>query len=549
MTEVEGTPPRSRLRAAAPATASALLALALYAVTLGGTYVYDDHFIAREDERLHDPSRWVEYWTSDYFDGGVDKLFRPLVSMSYAVQWRLHGDRPWALHAVNWVLHALASALVAELARRLGGPRAAYAAGLLFAAHPVHVEAVANVVGRSELMCAAGTLGALVLLARRPLTAPRALAAYACFVVAVLSKEQGLILPLLMALLAAVQFRGSPLRAPEPERRVVLWLAFALCATLAGYIVYRENAVGFWWDKEKLDWVMNPLVRSRGADRWLMPLTLLGRYTALLLLPRKLSIDYGATVIGWEARAGDPYLWLGAAALAAWAGLLAWCVARRAWPAAFCLAGVAVTYGVVANAVTLIGTIFNERLMYLPSAFFLALVGLGAARLPRRARPAAAATLAVLLALGSLRTFTYARRWNDPVAFYELSLREQPRSVQLYLLLAGEYRDRGDFERAEEVLADARRVAPDYWLVYNVSALTALARGDLDAAEAYAARSMSLHQNLQAAGIGVTVNQARAARLRAAAATPPATAPASAPAAAATAPAATQDARPASPIR
>ena len=54
---------------------------------------------------------------------------------------------------------------MAELARRLAGTRAAYVAGLLFAAHPVHVEAVANIVGRSELACAAASLGALVLLA------------------------------------------------------------------------------------------------------------------------------------------------------------------------------------------------------------------------------------------------------------------------------------------------------------------------------------------------------------------------------------------------
>src|SRR5207244_4498676 len=105
-------------------------------------------------------------------------------------------------------------------------------------------------------------------------------------------------------------------------------------------------------------WVMNPLVRSRGADRWLMPLVLLGRYAALLVAPLRLSIDYGSTVIGWRARAADPYLWLGAAALAAWVALFALAVARRAGAAAFCLLGVAITYAMAANLLTLIGTIF-----------------------------------------------------------------------------------------------------------------------------------------------------------------------------------------------
>jgi hypothetical protein len=501
------------LGGAGPAAASALLALLLYAVTLGGTFIYDDQFIVREDERLHDASRWVEYWTTDYFAGGMDRLWRPLVSMSFALEWKLHGDRAWAFHAVNWLLHGVVSALVAELARRLGGVRAGYVAGLVFAAHPVHVEAVANLVGRSELMCAAGTLGALVLLARRPLTGGRAVAVWGCLVLALLSKEQGMLLPLLMLLLVmALRWKEGGASAPPPGRQVGKWLALTVLLTLAGYIVYRENTIRFWWDRSQLDWVMNPLVRSRGADRWLMPLVLLGRYTALLVAPWRLSIDYGATVIGWEAHAGDPYLWLGAAAVAAWVGLLAWAVVKRAWPEAFCLLGVAVTYGLVSNALSLIGTIFNERLMYLPSAFFLVLVGLGAARRWRAAPAVAVVTLATLLALASVRTFTYARRWNDSVRFYEVSLREQPRSIQLYLLLATEYRERGDAERSERVLEAARRAAPDYWVVYNFSALTALARGDLDAAEQYVTRSMSLQPNLQANDISGKILEARKAR-------------------------------------
>ncbi|MGB7160425.1 MAG: hypothetical protein WBD40_20325, partial [Tepidisphaeraceae bacterium] len=134
-----------------PALASAALAIALFAITLGGTYIYDDLYIIGLDPRIKDPSLWGQFWTKDYFNGGADNLYRPLVSMSYAVQWQLHGDRPWAFHLVNVLLHALASAGVAELARRLGGLRVGYVAGLLFAAHPVHVEAVANIVGRAEL--------------------------------------------------------------------------------------------------------------------------------------------------------------------------------------------------------------------------------------------------------------------------------------------------------------------------------------------------------------------------------------------------------------
>jgi hypothetical protein len=185
---------------------------------------------------------------------------------------------------------------------------------------------------------------------------------------------------------------------------------------------------------------------------------------------------------------------------------MALAVVKRAWPAALCLLGVAATYGLVSNFLTLIGTIFAERLMYLPSAFFLVLVGIGAARVPRRV---VAPALAVLLALASVRTFTYARRWNDRLAFYDVSRREQPESIQLYLLTSMEAKERGRLDLAEEVIAEARRRAPDHWLVYNYSALIALDRGELDRADEYVARSMSLSANLQAGYISELIAKER----------------------------------------
>src|SRR4051812_44509400 len=62
-------PVRSALRStAAPAVLSALLALVLYAVTLPGTYVYDDLYIVQRDPRIADVRLWPKFWTKDYFN-------------------------------------------------------------------------------------------------------------------------------------------------------------------------------------------------------------------------------------------------------------------------------------------------------------------------------------------------------------------------------------------------------------------------------------------------------------------------------------------------
>src|SRR5437868_391636 len=100
-----------------PAAASAALALALYAITLGGTYIYDDRPILQQDPRLTSPARWKELWTRDYFNGGPDNLYRPLVSTTYALQVWGHGaseSRAWIFHLINWLFHAGVCALVAE---------------------------------------------------------------------------------------------------------------------------------------------------------------------------------------------------------------------------------------------------------------------------------------------------------------------------------------------------------------------------------------------------------------------------------------------------
>lgn len=67
------------------------------------------------------------------------------------------------------------------------------------------------------------------------------------------------------------------------------------------------------FDRHMTDWSINPLVTSTGADRWLMPFTILGRYTALLVWPSTLSVDYGGQVLGSTMRWHEPWIYLGIA--------------------------------------------------------------------------------------------------------------------------------------------------------------------------------------------------------------------------------------------
>ncbi len=481
-----------------PAALSASVAIALYAVTLGGTYVYDDSDIIFNDQRVSHPFQWKLYWTESY-NGGVDNLYRPVVSMSYAIQWWVHGDQAWAFHLINILLHAGVSALVAELARRLFFPSAdspknfaplAAIAGLLFATSPIHVEAVANIVGRAELMCTLGTVGAMVLFLRRPMTIPRAIAITACFLFALLSKEQGMLVPLLLLMLALCM-------RWQPRGNAWLVLTLLLCWGLAGYIVMREQILKFWWDRSFLDPTIQPMILSKELDRWLLPFSLFGRYAALLVFPWKLSPDYGGNVIGSAVQLNDPYFYLGIAAALAWLGAAVAAARRRAGAALFCLLGFAATYLVVGNLLTIIGTNFAERLMYLPSVFFILLVVIIASWLPKRLLIGFAT---IVLLAASWRTFTYARQWNDRLNFYQASLAQQPKAIRLYMLVASELMSQHKLDEAAAVVASGREVMPDYNEIWLQSGVIALEQNRFDEADAYIDHAIHLKPNLKGLG-------------------------------------------------
>jgi hypothetical protein len=460
-----------------PAVASAALAVAVYAHTLAGTFIYDDTFQAMNDPRLADMRLWKNYLTEGYFPGAADNLWRPLVSLSYAIQHRLHGANAFGFHLVNVLLHAAASALVAEFARRLTHWRAALIAGLLFAAHPVHVEAVAYIVGRAESLCLIGMLGALVL-ATKPLTNARACGIFACTFASIFSKEQGLLTPLL--LLALTWLRRAQGRSSRDEKRPARILGAALTLALAAYVTYRNHILPWYWETSLLDYALQPMIRSGPADRILIPSALLGRYAALLVAPVKLSPDYGLAVITHEQSPRDSYLWLGFVTLAVAIIVAVLALRRKDRTTLFLLFCTAITYFMVSNAM-LIGTIFGERLIYIPSAFVLILVAAALARLPNRGL---VPTLVILLSLYSLRAFTYAAQWRDRLFFYETAVRDNPRAVRLHVILARELLARGKLDRAREVVEKGLAVSTEDWRLCVAAAQVAIAQERWDDARA-----------------------------------------------------------------
>lgn len=488
------------------------MGLLVYAVTLHGTYIYDDVFVALQDRRLTDPSTWGTFWTKDYYynldehAGSVDNLYRPLVLMSFALQAMLHGPgNPLPLHALNILLYAGCCAVVAGLGGLLGGRACAWVAGLAFAVHPVHAEAVCALVGRAELMAMLGVCGALLLHLSSPPSYRRAAGILACLTLGLLSKEQGLLGPAILLAAEPLRRRLCPPAEPtDPHPKAMSPLQVVLlgaCFLLSTYIVLREQVLGlrFWWDRAFLDTAVQPLARP-DADRTWMPFVLFGNYLRLLVFPTHQSFDYSGAAIGYRVRPGDWQFYLGLLGAVAGPVALVVAVVRRRWEWVVVLVGFALSYGVISNAVSLIGVVFAERLIFLPSVFFCLGVGLLLSRLPKRSTLTAAGTAVVLFA--AVHTALYARRWNDRVGLLEYTHRQQPGAIHTRQLLVGEYLARGDLDLAKAMAESATQTLPDYWAVWVEASRVAEARGELDSAERYMVRAFELEPRRIAAALG-----------------------------------------------
>lgn len=297
-----------------------VLALGANGRSLWNGFAYDDVPMVVENAAVHTvQAPWVyaaqTYWTGVH----CCTLYRPLTVTAFAVEWWLGGGAAFVFHAVNLLLLLTLTLLVWRLARTVLPTDAAWVAAAGFAVHPVHVEAVANIVGQSELWMGVWTVATvLVYLAARRGTigsgAARALL-FAGTLAACLSKEQGAVLPVL--LLLADRWCLPPEREKRGRRRDLVGasavaMAFALAAraiVLAGTTVHEVTVA----------------LRDAGTfERIRIVIGTAPVWARLMLWPRDLSPEYSPPAYGPALGSGWPLLF-GALVIGATAGLFVWC--------------------------------------------------------------------------------------------------------------------------------------------------------------------------------------------------------------------------------
>ena len=339
-----------------------LLAILPYVNTLQNGFVYDDN-----NEVVTNPFIRSFAHVGDIFSTrilahlgarGATNYYRPISIFGFLLCYKLFGLLPYGFHLANLVLHALIVCLLFGLTKRLFRDQwLAFAAAAIFALHPIHTESVAWVSGVTDLDLAVFYLATFwfFLASARPQGARSEwmqLGMVGSFILALLSKEQAVTLPLL-AMIYEHLYRGDRARTPwrqKVARYGSLWLLVPV------YVLFRIRFFG----------AFAPVQLTRNVSWYeaiLSAFPLAAQYLGKMIWPVHLIAYYpfhkNVTLFDLHVLAGVAALGLSALAF----GVL-W---KRSHRASFGFIWFFINIAPVLNSRWLGPNVFTERYLYLPS--------------------------------------------------------------------------------------------------------------------------------------------------------------------------------------
>lgn len=429
--------------------AVALVSAGVYLNTLGNGFMWDDKLLLNDNGQVVAADLPAAGTAAPAPERG---RLRPLRSLSLAADGFFWGGSPAGYHFGNILLHCAAGAALYLLAAALiGSPQGALAAALLFAVHPAHVESVAWIKNRSDILCALFGMLSLLSLLRYSATGLRRYAAgfFAALALALLSKETAVAVPALAAAAAYLLLEGK-------ERRRALGLAVLSGAAAAVWLVSKE----FWWRPElfaRSGVVLDANLQMR------MVLYTLGEYSGILLWPFGLNAERG---FGLDVSlAGASGAWL--ALMAAW-GLWTWL--KGDGKAKFFYLWIPLTLLPVSNIVFLEGRPIAEQRLYLPSIGLALSAGLLFSRPLRPAfhRARLYVFAALLLTLGGA---AFARNfvWHDEAVFWADVLKKSPEHYRANYSMGIIRQKAGDYRAAAGYYETAGRAADIADIFYRLA--------------------------------------------------------------------------------
>lgn len=442
-----------------------LLAILLYTNTLTHQYTQDDAIVIYDNEYttqgLAGIPNLLKYDTFRGFfkEEGKAKVvsggrYRPLTPVMFAVEYQVFGKQSFVGHLINVLLYAFLGFLIFHLLARLltgvytesAASWIAFGAALLYVAHPIHTEAVANIKGRDEIMAMLCSMGA-VWYGLRYIDARKIkhlALTFVVFFLGMMSKENTITF-LAVFPLTILLFRRSVWSSS-----VRPWLAM-----LAGAVVFigiRTTVLGLDFGGTPMELMNNPFLKWTGtqyvpmewSEKAATIIYTLGRYVWLLVFPHPLTHDYYPRYI--EMMSFSDWQVLVSVVVYVMMLLGAFWALRKSKAIAFSILYFLVTLSIVSNVVFPIGTNMSERFLFMSSLGYTLLVSIFLFSVVRAktSRPIMIGVLVLVLGLYSVKTVSRNTVWKDDFTLFTTDVKTSTNSAKVLNAAGGTLTDKAE---------------------------------------------------------------------------------------------------------
>ena len=498
-----------------------ILAFLLYSNSIPNKYVLDDFGVLKDNWVVKRGIESIPVILKTPYRYGVnmltDDLYRPASLIMFAVEWEISPNNPSLNHFMNVFLYALSCCLLLVLLRKLFDKVNAVfplIVSLIWLAHPVHTEVVANIKSRDEILSVLFIFITLIfytdyLRKKQVLYLVGSVLAY---FIAMLSKE-GVITMLAVFPLIGWFFTKADLR------KIVISSVIMLLPAI-GFLIIRKTVLMHYDVPGSISIADNLLVGAPDlSTRFAMILFLLGKYLMLLFIPFQLVSDYSYNQIpitGWS----NP---LAMVSLLVYSGALVYSILniKKKSVVAFGILFFLITISIYSNLFMLIGSSFGERFLYLPSLGFAIVVAwvlvllfqpgsmkhTNSYPLPSlKKSPGIWIAIFILFLLYTSKTFARNHEWYDQWSLFSADIVRSPNSAHLRyywgLTIRDKAKEQTDPEKYHSMMQQAAdefekgiSIYPNYPECYHQLGLATFRLGDSDKALLYYNKSIELSPN------------------------------------------------------
>lgn len=472
----------------------------IYGAIFPGNFHYDDYHSIRNNSWIVSVKNIPQFFIEPgcFSSRPRAQMFRPMLLVSYALDYQVYGWRTWGWHLTNLLLHFFNVLLVWVIFKRaFKKEKLAWIASLVYAFHPIASENINYINCRSSiLLCSFMFLGIYALQKfLEPSGKKRALwvgLVGLFFILSVLSKESGVVFPGI----AFVYYWIFSEAQKKQKIKAAVYLVLPMAIILLGYLFLRMIFFERVFSGSSLPrpYLVNFLTELK-AYFW---------YLGLFLFPTRLSIEHSLAV---ESGFFNPRVIISALGLSGLAMLVIYSIlkpysrlSRLGFFIGFYLLALVPTTSFVP-----LNLLVSERALY-PGLFGLVgILALGLGRISEIKLRVFLSCFGLILVSYSAMAIYRARVWQSEWGVWKDAFHKAPDNPRVIGQLGNEYYKKDEIQKAVKYLAQSDQLLAGHPItVFNLGAIY-MDLGRLEEAERYLTEAVALEANDVEARVNLAV--------------------------------------------